>query len=522
MKEIEGHKKVARFDNKIVEKNLLKFEQKLTINQQKVLYYLIIQEKNANSLQGITWNELQNLIGVSSGEKYELKRKKKFLQDVQKAQLGIVIDEKNMEFHTIFPSIGLRYNKFYYTINPEITSLFNQPSLNYYLNNYEMIQHFKHDYSIKIFELLNKELGANDKKVHDFKYDINELRSYLNLLEHEYKEVKDLRRWIIEPSLKEISELTDINIGGKYNAKTKKVQLSSKKRSEDVIYFRGISRKNTVQEYVQERFDNAMLSKEESKTKINKESKVTNIVRDIEESNEVSKDVYGEFKHVLLSNEQYEQSLSLFDDVEELNKAIQLLDDYLEQNPEKHYANHFLSLSRFSKSIIEKQKAKEHNKSKYNYGGEKPTYVEPTYEKYEDHEASSIRFDNMTDEEKREILNNIYGSSTKDADNINADVLEILEHESNKVELMNEESEQREKEIEFDYTIKGDPFLEKKEQLYRVSEHLYYSYHAGKIDAETATKELRKKELMYKYELTHEEKIELNQRAKEKWESIPF
>lgn len=551
MKEIKGHKKVARFDNKIVEKNLLKFEQKLTINQQKVLYYLIIQEKNANSLQGITWNELQDLIGVSSGEKYELKRKKKFLQDVQKAQLGIVIDEKNMEFHTIFPSIGLRYNKFYYTINPEITSLFNQPSLDYYLNNYEMIQHFKHDYSIKLFELLNKELGANDKKVHDFRYDIKELRLYLNLQDNEYKEVKDLRRWIIEPSLKEINELTDINIGGKYNAKTKKVQLSSKKRSEDVIYFRGISRKITVNEYVQEQFDNAVITKEEGRTKINKETKVSNEVCADETSIEVIKDVYGEFKHVQLSKEQYEQAQSLFANAVELNNAITLLDEYFEQMPEmvNKFNNHYISLKRFSKKIIDAQNAKAKQKGSYNYNNQsKDVYVEPTYEKFEKDDESRL-----TLEEIRALLEDPFGSNEDYEKESTEEVIEIItatypENEEDKqiqeVDLSNDKKNlsvkedfieptyqndegivitaQDEQEIVVDYKISGDLLLEKREQLYRVAEHLYYSYHAGKINAETATIELIKRERMYQHELTHEEKIELNKRAKEKWEAIPF
>lgn len=499
MKEIQEHKKVARFDNKIVEKNLLKFEQKLTINQQKVLYYLIIQEKNANSLQGITWNELQELIGVSSGEKYELKRKKKFLQDVQKAQLGIVIDEKNMEFHTIFPSIGLRYNKFYYTINPEITALFNQPSLNYYLNNYEMIQYFKHDYSIKLFELLNKELGANDKKVHDFKYNINELRSYLNLQEQEYKEVKDFRKRVLEPSLKEISELTDISIAGKYNAKTKKVQLSSKKRSEDVIYFRGISRKNTVQEYVQEQFDSAVITKEEGRTKINKETKVCNEVCTDETSNEIIKDVYGEFKHVQLSKEQYEQAQSLFANAVELNNAITLLDEYFEQMPEmvNKFNNHYISLKRFSKKIIDAQNAKAKQKGSYNYNNQsKDVYVEPTYEKFEEDDESRL-----TLEEIRALLEDPFGSN-----------------EDNENESIEEEQQIEEKEI-------SDVLFHEKNKtnLFNSVVELYFWFFEGVISKEQAVTRLVEFEKKYDYTLSKEEKIKLYQDAKDSWNGkLPF
>ncbi|MCD7815311.1 MAG: replication initiation protein [Bacteroides sp.] len=64
----------------------------------------------------------------------------------------------------------------------------------------------KSAYSIAFYELLK--CNAFKKKV---SFIIDELRKYLSI-EEKYKEFKDLRRYVIEPSIKEINTYTDLTI----------------------------------------------------------------------------------------------------------------------------------------------------------------------------------------------------------------------------------------------------------------------------------------------------------------------
>lgn len=65
---------------------------------------------------------------------------------------------------------------------------------------------------------------------------------------------------------------------------------------------------------------------------------------------------YGEHQRVKLTEKQYEQSLAYYGGNEErLNQAIQILDDYLEINPKKKYANHSLVLKNWVKDEVIKK-----------------------------------------------------------------------------------------------------------------------------------------------------------------------
>lgn len=66
--------------------------------------------------------------------------------------------------------------------------------------------------------------------------------------------------------------------------------------------------------------------------------------------------IYGEHQKVKLTEKQYEQSLVYYGGSEErLAQAIQILDDYLEINPKKKYANHSLVLKNWVKDEVIKK-----------------------------------------------------------------------------------------------------------------------------------------------------------------------
>jgi hypothetical protein len=59
---------------------------------------------------------------------------------------------------------------------------------------------------------------------------------------------------------------------------------------------------------------------------------------------------YGNFQHVFLTDDEYAR---LQDDFQDLPVRIQRLDDYLENNPSKHYANHNLTIRNWAKKDAE-------------------------------------------------------------------------------------------------------------------------------------------------------------------------
>ena len=58
------------------------------------------------------------------------------------------------------------------------------------------------------------------------------------------------------------------------------------------------------------------------------------------------KQKFGNFKHVLLADEEYKKLSNEFPDVD---ARIQNLDDYLENNRKKHYDNHYLTIRKWAK-----------------------------------------------------------------------------------------------------------------------------------------------------------------------------
>ena len=79
---------------------------------------------------------------------------------------------------------------------------------------------------------------------------------------------------------------------------------------------------------------------------------------------EANKKVYGEFEHVMLTDEEIQKLKELTGDVDEW---INTLDEYLENNPKKHYANHYLTIRKWYNrrlkgvTTISKKKSKKTN-----------------------------------------------------------------------------------------------------------------------------------------------------------------
>lgn len=102
--------------------------------------------------------------------------------------------EVEMEFHSSLKPYLLQLQKH-----------FTQYQLDHVVN-------FRNQYTIRIYELLKMEVfkHSDGKFSKDFKYE--ELRLFLGVEANEYKLFADFKRWVIEPSVVEISSHTDLNI----------------------------------------------------------------------------------------------------------------------------------------------------------------------------------------------------------------------------------------------------------------------------------------------------------------------
>ena len=73
------------------------------------------------------------------------------------------------------------------------------------------------------------------------------------------------------------------------------------------------------------------------------------IDKEIDKEKEIKKEIrhkYGEYQHVLLSDADMAKLKEQFPDYE---RRIKTLDEYLENNPRKHYANHYLTIRNWAR-----------------------------------------------------------------------------------------------------------------------------------------------------------------------------
>lgn len=243
MEQLKDPKQIARYSNEVISKNKRRFTKPLTNTQHKVLSAIEINQKHKHSLLGMTWVELSEFVGIVDGDKYNQTKR----NNTWKELLEVSIQEEEM-FYPMFIEIGLDKNGlFKYEINPKIEKFFDQPEKNYYLKNLAYIKPLKLAYSIPLYELLNKELHGTKKTEHNFQYDFLELKKYLGL-SNKYKVFKDFKKKVLEPSLEEISNNTDINIKGFVNSRTKRLNRSSKQSGTNNVFIKRVSRKSTAKE----------------------------------------------------------------------------------------------------------------------------------------------------------------------------------------------------------------------------------------------------------------------------------
>ena len=83
-----------------------------------------------------------------------------------------------------------------------------------YFTQYENknIQQFKCVHSLRFYEFLKQKQNLGKGKEFYIELTLDEIRSMFCFSDTEYKKSNDLKRFVIEPALKEIHEQTDLSI----------------------------------------------------------------------------------------------------------------------------------------------------------------------------------------------------------------------------------------------------------------------------------------------------------------------
>ncbi|ODN40981.1 replication initiation protein [Piscirickettsia litoralis] len=126
-------------------------------------------------------------------------------QGTQTKQRWLIMAQYNDKSSTIKVAFNPFINKYLSKLKDNFTS--------YYI---EQIAAFKSIYSIRIYEIAAMHLNRSKKQQYKFSYDIEMLKELLEL-SGKYQLTADLKRYAIEPAVKEINKYSDLMI--KYQLK---------------------------------------------------------------------------------------------------------------------------------------------------------------------------------------------------------------------------------------------------------------------------------------------------------------
>lgn len=98
------------------------------------------------------------------------------------------------------------------TIHDELKPYLLQLKSNFTQYQFAAVANFRNSYSIRFYELLKMRQNMGKGGLFYIEYTLVELKKLLGIKSDEYEKTNDLKRFVIEPALKEIDEQTDLNI----------------------------------------------------------------------------------------------------------------------------------------------------------------------------------------------------------------------------------------------------------------------------------------------------------------------
>lgn len=227
--------------NQIIKKSndLITAKYRLTIIQQYVLHNVISQihiEDTDFKKYEINVRSIAESHGIDTKNAYRYIKKSALELNKQPIIIGDEIEGIALNW---FASVRYNSNRgsLLVDFHPDLKPYLLQ--LQSYFTQYENknIQQFKCVHSLRFYEFLKQKQNLGKGLEFYIELTIDDIRSMFCFSENEYKKTNDLKRFVIEPAIKEITNQTDLNI--------KDVQFLKKGRSIHSVYIIAEPKKST-------------------------------------------------------------------------------------------------------------------------------------------------------------------------------------------------------------------------------------------------------------------------------------
>ena len=207
---------VVMKENQIIKKSndLITAKYRLTIIQQYVLHNVISQihiEDTDFKKYEVNVRSIADTHGIDTKNAYRYIKKSALELNKQPIIIGDEIEGIAMNWFS-----SVRYNSNRGTLlvdfHPDLKPYLLQ--LQSYFTQYENkhIQQFKCVHSLRFYEFLKQKQNLGKGKEFYIELTIADIRAMFCFSDDEYKKTNDLKRFVIEPALKEINEQTDLSI----------------------------------------------------------------------------------------------------------------------------------------------------------------------------------------------------------------------------------------------------------------------------------------------------------------------
>ena len=183
----------------------------INAQQRKIFNTLIYNsskriKENYNEFFTIEINELERLSGYKSTNK---KRIKEYIKELCNIKIEFNIlnkDKKKWIYLPLLSEINIIENKLYYLFPPSILKTIKHPSI-YAILDLIIIKGFSSKYSIALYEITKDYINAEIPKM-----EINKFKKLMGIKENQYTKIYDLKKRVIDPAIKEITDNTNINL----------------------------------------------------------------------------------------------------------------------------------------------------------------------------------------------------------------------------------------------------------------------------------------------------------------------
>lgn len=212
--------------NKLVIKNhsaIVQISNRITAHQRKAysgLLYIAkktLKENKDTIYFEANLKDIKELISIHTVNNHELK---KSLKDLMRIVIEFNLLEKDKEVWeamVLLSSVGINNGKVIYEFPNKIRQALLEPNV-YAVLDLAIIKQLSSKHSIALYELAKDYINTEIPKM-----DIEIFRKLMGLESKQYENSYDMKKWVLDPAITEISEKTDLNVSYKTFAEGKKV-----------------------------------------------------------------------------------------------------------------------------------------------------------------------------------------------------------------------------------------------------------------------------------------------------------